>query len=555
MAPINVLGDVVARRWAWSRLLAASTVLAAVLVPPAPAHASQAAVTGLELTSDSPGTLVVTWDAPAQVPTDYRVNWAESSDSFPSYKSNSGNAYPDTNSFSVPNPEEGVEYKVRVRARYRGAQLTGGQTKAWSTPWTETKTITVASLSPPARPKGLTGTTTHNSVTLTWNTSTDSTITSYQILRWQRGVDDPGDFQTLQDNTASNAATYVDTDVVAGERYVYRIKARNAAGLSGWSNYFNANLPNAPVTTTTQPPEPTPTTLPPQPSETLLEEGLIINNDNDPPPKTKGKGGGGIEVRSNNEATGAPTITGTTREGETLTADTSGIMDDDGLTNVNYSYQWVRTANSTDTNIGADSETYTLAAADVGNTIKVTVSFTDDANNAETLTSDPTAAIRSIWREAPSWPTSSADRGGKSATDVGDDGVDDYELKPQAMLGAEVFEIQWWDPICWFTLSGPITPYCPDAGDAEAQAAEEQRVKDAGIPAYLGRIEITQPSSENSALILTKLPVEGMYVVRIRARNAHGDPSAWSEYVYLEGSRGSPNSNLRWITESEIYGY
>ena len=40
-------------------------------------------------------------------------------------------------------------------------------------------------------------------------------------------------------------------------------------------------------------------------------------------------------------ATGVPTITRTARVGETLTADTTGIEDEDGLVNVSYSYQWI----------------------------------------------------------------------------------------------------------------------------------------------------------------------------------------------------------------------
>ena len=37
--------------------------------------------------------------------------------------------------------------------------------------------------------------------------------------------------------------------------------------------------------------------------------------------------------------------------------------------------------------------TYAPVAADVGNTLKVTVSFTDGAGFAEMVTSDPTAAV------------------------------------------------------------------------------------------------------------------------------------------------------------------
>ena len=51
---------------------------------------------------------------------------------------------------------------------------------------------------------------------------------------------------------------------------------------------------------------------------------------------------GEVEAKPNTEATGAPAIDGIARVGETLTADTSGIHDDDGLTNVAFSYQWLR---------------------------------------------------------------------------------------------------------------------------------------------------------------------------------------------------------------------
>ena len=47
-----------------------------------------------------------------------------------------------------------------------------------------------------------------------------------------------------------------------------------------------------------------------------------------------------------------------------------------------------------DTNIqGATGRTYTLADRDKGKTIKVIVSFTDDANNEESLPSDPTGEV------------------------------------------------------------------------------------------------------------------------------------------------------------------
>ena len=102
-----------------------------------------------------------------------------------------------------------------------------------------------------------------------------------------------------------------------------------------------------------------------------------------------------VQLRTpNNPPTGAPTISGTAQVGETLTADTSGIMDTDGLTSPGYTYQWIRVDGGTESDIsGATSSTYTLVAADQGKTIKVKVSFTDDASNAETLTSAATTAV------------------------------------------------------------------------------------------------------------------------------------------------------------------
>ena len=96
----------------------------------------------------------------------------------------------------------------------------------------------------------------------------------------------------------------------------------------------------------------------------------------------------------NSPATGAPTISGTAQVNETLTADPSGIADADGLISLLYSYQWIRNDGTTETDIeDAASSTYTLSDADVGKTIRVRVSFTDDRGYEETLTSAATTAV------------------------------------------------------------------------------------------------------------------------------------------------------------------
>ena len=98
---------------------------------------------------------------------------------------------------------------------------------------------------------------------------------------------------------------------------------------------------------------------------------------------------------------GGPTITGTVEVGEMLTVGTSSITDADGLDNPGYSYQWIRNDGSTDSDIvRATSTTYILATEDEGKTIKVRVSFTDDAGNAETRTSAATTKVSAVVLES-----------------------------------------------------------------------------------------------------------------------------------------------------------
>ena len=107
---------------------------------------------------------------------------------------------------------------------------------------------------------------------------------------------------------------------------------------------------------------------------------------------------GAVAAAPNRTATGLPTISGTVQLGETLTASTSDIADEDGLDNASFSYQWLADDSAiTD----ATGSTYTLVPADQGKTIKVRVSFTDDANNLETLTSAATATVAAKPNTAP----------------------------------------------------------------------------------------------------------------------------------------------------------
>ena len=98
-----------------------------------------------------------------------------------------------------------------------------------------------------------------------------------------------------------------------------------------------------------------------------------------------------FSTRANTPATGAPTITGTATVGQELTADASPIVDNDGLTDVDFTYQWLRvdadgTSDPVDITDATDA-TYTLTDDDAGKKVKVKVSFTDDLDSTETRTS------------------------------------------------------------------------------------------------------------------------------------------------------------------------
>ena len=196
-----------------------------------------------------------------------------------------------------------------------------------------------------------------------------------------------------------------------------------------------------------------------------------------------------VDAAPNSPATGAPTISGTAQVGETLTADTSGIADADGLTNVSYSYQWIANDGTSDTAIsGATNSTYTLVAADEGKTIKVRVSFTDAAGHGETLTSAATASVaaRSDQGSTPDTP----DQPVGTAVFVG--GVD---LEWNDVPGADSYDVQLFRNGQWMGLPGD-------------------------------GVEIT---FYGAGAIISELDPGSTHWFQVRARNAHGS-SDWSNF-------------------------
>ena len=105
-----------------------------------------------------------------------------------------------------------------------------------------------------------------------------------------------------------------------------------------------------------------------------------------------------MEQGGNQPASGRPVISGAHNVGDTVTADVTGIADADGLTGVAFSYQWL----SGDREVsGETNASYTLAGADFGQAVSVRVTFSDDAGNEETLTSEGIYPIMTATENTP----------------------------------------------------------------------------------------------------------------------------------------------------------
>ena len=68
------------------------------LAVPAMAQNEESAIGSLTLTSDTPGEIEISWEAPTLAPSDYRVRWTPEGEAYPSYKdanqADRGNSYP-----------------------------------------------------------------------------------------------------------------------------------------------------------------------------------------------------------------------------------------------------------------------------------------------------------------------------------------------------------------------------------------------------------------------------------------------------------------------------
>ena len=125
--------------WRWvllAAILLAAVTIGAFYFSVVQAQETNGAITGLTLTSDTPGTLTVSWDTASPAPTDYRVDWAKSTEGYKSWKVDEGHVYPaeTAKTVTITDLAHDTEYKIRMRARYYKGEHEG---KSWGGPWAE----------------------------------------------------------------------------------------------------------------------------------------------------------------------------------------------------------------------------------------------------------------------------------------------------------------------------------------------------------------------------------------------------------------------------------
>ena len=210
---------------------------------------------------------------------------------------------------------------------------------------------------------------------------------------------------------------------------------------------------------------------------------------------------------ANTPATGMPTISGTTRVGETLTANTSGISDEDGMENANESFSYTWYAGGGYLRKTGIIATYIIWPDDVGMRLDVTVGFSDDRGNSELIDSAPSSVVTATVPDPPA--NLAVSPSGAGALSVGWEAPtwDLIELLRHGKVGDG---------------GSPITAYTvqwKEAADSWDNAADVSSATVAG-----------------ASYTIMNLTVSAQYAVRVLATNSIGNGSFTSEKTATTGS-------------------
>ena len=335
------------------------------------------APTGLTLTATDANTVQATWTAHPDGARDYRLSWAPHDENFKTWTDTDWNAFPTGNSYTITGLEGGSTYKVKVRARFET-----GPPSDWSGIVTATTT---------APPEPTPAPTPQPTPEPTPDATPEPAIDYDQERNASVSLGD------ITNAAVDNRDETVDTDDPV-DYFHFSLTHQRTVGLRIRRLDYNADLyvedNDGTVIASSENGGDQKEVLNLTLAATGANEYYYVRVE------AKEDGRNDYQLRyftdapPNAAATGAPTISGAAQVRETLSAGVSGIADDNGLSNASFDYQWVRSVDGTDTDItSATGSTFLLTYDEHNHTIRVRVSFTDDAGYPETLTSDATATV------------------------------------------------------------------------------------------------------------------------------------------------------------------
>ncbi len=189
-----------------------------------------AAPMGLTATAGA-GSVTLTWDNPSDSTItgyEYQMRWAGVA--WQPWK-----AIPNSGSSTTSHTATGLTGSTEYRFHVRAVNASGPGTAAPNAdPWYVAATPSVP---PPAAPTGLTATAGRESVKLSWNNPSDSTITRYEYQARWTGVG----WQSWKaiPNSDSSTTSHLVTGLTGGTEYRFHVRAVNASGAG-------PQAPNAP---------------------------------------------------------------------------------------------------------------------------------------------------------------------------------------------------------------------------------------------------------------------------------------------------------------------
>ena len=192
-----------------------------------------AAPTGLTTSGVAHDSVTISWAAPATgTVTGYRVLRGTNANSLSTIAQNTGNT-----------TVEYTDSTVAAETTYHYAVLALSQDGDGARSTTVSATTPAEAQPTPSAPTGLTTyQVVHDSVTISWTTPSQGSVTGYRILRGT----DSNSLSAIVQNTDSTATEYTDSTVTAATTYHYAVLALSAEGVGAQSAAVSATTPAAP---------------------------------------------------------------------------------------------------------------------------------------------------------------------------------------------------------------------------------------------------------------------------------------------------------------------